>query len=164
MTLFVGLLLISTLLCTLVTGFVFTYAVIVMPGLSKLGDREFIRAFQVTDEIIQNNQPIFMVVWVGSIISVMGTIVTAFIAHDGGANWLVIATGVVYLLGVQGVTISIHLPLNRQIQCVKTDEMDPKSLHEQRTPFEARWTHFNKIRTAIACVVSASFMFALSMN
>ncbi len=39
-------------LCALVIGFVFTYAVIVMPGLSKLGDREFIRAFQVTDEII----------------------------------------------------------------------------------------------------------------
>ena len=42
---FVGLLLISTLLCALVTGFVFTYAVIVMPGLAKLGDKEFITAF-----------------------------------------------------------------------------------------------------------------------
>jgi len=33
---FVGLLLISTFLCALVTGFVFTYAVIVMPGFAKL--------------------------------------------------------------------------------------------------------------------------------
>ncbi|MDG2033566.1 MAG: hypothetical protein P8J29_06490, partial [Rhodospirillales bacterium] len=72
MAFFTGLLVASALLCALVTGFVFTYAVIVMPGLKKLGDREFIRAFQATDEIIQNNQPIFMVVWVGSIISVVG--------------------------------------------------------------------------------------------
>ena len=49
---FVGLLLISTLLCALVTGFVFTYAVIVMPDLGKLGDKELITAFQVTDEVI----------------------------------------------------------------------------------------------------------------
>ena len=31
-----------------------------MPGLSNLNDKEFIRAFQVTDAVIQNNQPIFI--------------------------------------------------------------------------------------------------------
>ena len=49
MSVFAVVLLISTVLCSLVTGFVFTYAVVVMPGLSRLGDREFVRAFQVTD-------------------------------------------------------------------------------------------------------------------
>ena len=65
----------SILTCSLVTGFIFTYAVVVMPGLSKLNDKEFIRAFQVTDGIIQNNQPLFMLTWVGSIISILSTIV-----------------------------------------------------------------------------------------
>ena len=45
MSLFAVALLVSTALCALVTGFVFTYAVIVMPGLAKLGDKEFITAF-----------------------------------------------------------------------------------------------------------------------
>ena len=54
MSLFVVALLVSTALCALVTGFVFTYAVVVMPGFSRLSDREFVRAFQVTDQIIQN--------------------------------------------------------------------------------------------------------------
>ena len=45
---FFGFLLVSTLLCTLVTGFVFTYAIVVMPGFGKLNDREFIQAFQAT--------------------------------------------------------------------------------------------------------------------
>ena len=45
----------SILLCALATGFILTYAIIVMPGLSKLDDKEFIKAFQVTDGIIQNN-------------------------------------------------------------------------------------------------------------
>ena len=65
---FFGFLLVSSLLCTLVTGFVFTYAIVVMPGFGKLNDREFIQAFQATDGIIQNNQPLFILVWVGSII------------------------------------------------------------------------------------------------
>ena len=42
--------------CSLVSGFIFTYAIVVMPGLSNLNDKEFIRAFQVTDAVIQNDQ------------------------------------------------------------------------------------------------------------
>ena len=57
MIIFVGFLIVSTLLCALVTGFIFTYAVVVMPAFAKLDDRDFIRAFQVTDGVIQNNQP-----------------------------------------------------------------------------------------------------------
>ena len=79
MTLFVGFLIVSTLLCALVTGFIFTYAVVVMPGFAKLDDRDFIRAFQVTDGVIQNNQPLFMLAWVGSIVSVVATMILGFI-------------------------------------------------------------------------------------
>ena len=53
----------SITLCSLVSGFIFTYAIVVMPGLSNLNDKEFIRAFQVTDAVIQNKQPIFMFTW-----------------------------------------------------------------------------------------------------
>ena len=53
-------LILSILSCTFATGFMLTYAVVVMHGLSKLDDKEFIRAFQVTDGEIQNNQPLFI--------------------------------------------------------------------------------------------------------
>ena len=92
--------LISTLFCALVTGFVFTYAVIVMPGLAKLCDKKFIRAFQVADEVIQKNQPIFMIVWIGSMISVIGTMITVSLGPYSVETALVIVTGFVYLLGV----------------------------------------------------------------
>ena len=150
MDLFSGLLLISSLSCTLVTGFIFTYAVIVMPGLANLGDREFIRAFQATDVIIQDGQPIFML--------------TALLAGAGDLKWLAIFTGAAYLAGVQGLTIFVHLPLNRKIQDVETDEIDADSLNKQRVLFEARWVHFNKIRTIIGFVTSSSFMAILSFN
>ena len=39
------LLIFSILFCSLVGGFIFTYAIVVMPGLSNLNDKDFLRAF-----------------------------------------------------------------------------------------------------------------------
>ena len=36
----------ACLLCSLVAGFLFAFAVVVMPGIKSLGDGEFLRAFQ----------------------------------------------------------------------------------------------------------------------
>ena len=164
MTLFVGFLIVSTLLCALVTGFIFTYAVVVMPGFAKLDDRDFIRAFQVTDGVIQNNQPLFMLAWVGSIVSVVATMILGFIELHGIERWTVFAIGFVYLLGVQGITIRIHLPLNNRLQRLEIDEMDPESLSKERNKFETRWNYFNNIRTLIAFAVSFSLMLFIYAN
>ena len=164
MTLSVGLVLASTLSCALVTGFVFTYAVIVMPGLAKLTDREFIRAFQVTDGVIQNNQPIFMIVCVGSVISVISTLIVSLMGPYSVETVLVIIAGFVYLLGVQGLTVLVHLPLNRRIQTVNVEEWDASALREERLLFETRWIRFNWIRTLIGLGVIVTFIVALSLK
>ena len=158
------LLILSILLCSLVTGFIFTYAIVVMPGLSKLKDKEFIRAFQVTDEIIQNNQPIFMLIWVGSIISVLSLIISSVIISGISESLLTIIIGTIYLFGVQGVTIGIHLPLNNQIQKVNTEELDDQKLHEERLNFERKWNFFNNIRTIIAFFITLMFIVILKNN
>ena len=134
-----------------------------MPGLRQFCDKEFLRAFQVTDAIIHNNHPLFMMVWLGSIISGSGATVMAFTVSTPIGNWSVIATGFSYLLGVRGLTIFIHLPLNKRIQSVNIDEMNPAGLLDQRVLFEARWTRFNKLRTLIARMATASFIIILGL-
>ena len=158
------LLILSILLCSLVTGFIFTYAIVVMPGLSKLKDKEFIRAFQVTDEIIQNNQPIFMLIWVGSIISVLSLIISSVIIIGISESLLTIIIGTIYLFGVQGLTIGIHLPLNNHIQKVNTEELDDQKLNEERLNFERKWNFFNNIRTIIAFFITLMFIVILKNN
>ena len=64
MEIFQLVLIVATFLCSLVAGFVFAFAVVVMPGIATLGDGEFLRAFQTMDRVIQNNQPLFHV-WSG---------------------------------------------------------------------------------------------------
>ena len=148
----------STLLCSLVTGFILTYAIVVMPGLSKLDDKEFIKAFQVTDGIIQNNQPIFILIWVGSIISVLITIIISIFTLGLLEAWKIIFVSLVYLLGVQAITIIIHLPLNRRIQKIDINSTNLQSLNEERKNFETKWNYFNNIRTVIAFLVTLFFL------
>ena len=148
----------STLLCSLVTGFILTYAIVVMPGLSKLDDKEFIKAFQVTDGIIQNNQPIFILIWVGSIISVVSTIIISIFTLGLLEAWKIIFVSLVYLIGVQAITIIIHLPLNRRIQNIDINSTNLQSLNEERKNFETKWNYFNYIRTIIAFLVTLFFL------
>ena len=154
----------SVILCALVTGFIFTYAIVVMPGFSKLSDKEFIRAFQVTDEVIQNNQPLFMITWIGSIISILLTIIVATATIGLSNSWLIILVGVIYLLGVQGVTIVIHLPLNNHIQKMNIDKMTDKDLGKERRKFQKKWNFFNNIRTSVAFLVSVTLILILTMR
>ena len=44
-TLFLAALLLATLLCALVAGFLFAFAVVVMPGIATLDDTGFLRGF-----------------------------------------------------------------------------------------------------------------------
>ena len=117
-----------------------------MPGLSKLEDKEFIKAFQVTDGVIQNNQPIFIFIWVGSIISVLCTIIVSILSLGILEAWLIIFTSVVYLLGVQFITITIHLPLNKRIQKIDINSTNSQTLSDERKNFETKWNYFNNIR------------------
>ena len=153
----------STVLCSLVTGFILTYAIVVMPGLSKLDDKEFIKAFQVTDGIIQNNQPIFILIWVGSIISVVSTIIISIFTLGILEGWKIIFVSLVYLIGVQAITIIIHLPLNKRIQNIDINSTNLQSLNEERKNFETKWNYFNNIRTVIAFLVTLFFLFIFSM-
>jgi len=154
----------AVLTCSLVTGFIFTYAVVVMPGFSKLEDKEFLRAFQVTDVVIQNNQPLFMLTWVGSIISVLSVMAISILSLGVSDAWIIFVVGLIYLLGVQGITISIHLPLNNHIQKIDINDMNNQSLNQERTNFEMRWNYFNKIRTFIAFAASLSFLLILMVR
>ncbi len=158
------LLIFSILSCSLVGGFIFTYAIVVMPGLSKLNDKDFLRAFQVTDAVIQNKQPLFMSTWIGSIIAMLTTILVSLVSFGLPETWLILLIGVAYLLGVQGITVAIHIPLNNHIQKVKIEELNDETLANERLKFETRWNFFNYIRTSIAISVSVLMLILLTIR
>lgn len=154
-------LLLSALLCSLVAGFLFAYAIVIMPGIEALDDIPFIRAFQVTDRVIQDNQPLFMLVWIGSAVALVVCAVSGVAVLRGVDLALLLVAAAIYLVGVQAMTVIVHLPLNNALQKLAPETLDAAQLQEARAAFEHRWSRFNRFRTALACTTTALLLVLL---
>ncbi len=161
MTLLAAVLVLAALLCSLVAGLLFAFAVVVMPGIRRLDDAGFIRAFQVIDGVIQRNQPLFVLAWLGSLLALLAAAVLGLWQLRGADRLLVIAAALVYLVGVQLPTFAINIPLNNELQKLDPGAMDAAARKRARDAFEPRWNQANAIRAALACLTSALLLLLL---
>lgn len=161
MTLFHLALIGATFLCSLVAGFLFAFAAVVMPGIGTLNDRDFIRAFQVIDGVIQRGQRPFMVVWVGSTLLLVTVAVVAVWQLGGADRLLAIATAFAYVLGVQVPSVRINIPLNNQLQRIDSGSVSDAARRHARSDFERRWNRSNLLRTVCANLVAVLLMILL---
>ncbi len=161
MGIFQATLILATLLCSLVAGFLFAFSVVVMPGIRRLTDREFIRAFQKMDRVIQNNQPLFMLVWIGSVVALIISAVLGIGQLGEIERSLLIFAALAYLLGVQLPTVTINVPLNNKLQTLNADALDATAQNKAREDFEPRWNRWNSIRAALSSLVSALLIILL---
>lgn len=155
------LLVTATVLCALVAGFLFAFAVVAMPGFRVLDDGAFIRAFQVVDGVIQSNQPLFLVVWAGSIVALLAAAVVGFGSLGGVDLTLLLAATLLYLFGVQLPTAAVNVPLNNGLQAVDVSTSDEAQLRAARARFEPRWNRWNVARTVVATLTAAMLMVLL---
>ena len=151
----------ATLLCSLVAGFVLAFAVVVMPGLQHFNDRDFLRAFKLIDGVIQNNQPVFMLVWIGSIVSLVTAALLGLWHLQGTDRSLLFVATVAYLVGVQVSTFTINVPLNNQLQVMDLDAATDTEIETAKGAFEPRWNRWNTIRTTVATLVSGVLLVLL---
>lgn len=156
-------LILATFLCALVAGFLFAFAVVVMPGLGGLDDREFLEGFRRIDGVIQRGDPLFGVVWVGSALALIAALVVGLGQLAGPEKGLLALAAGVYLLGVQLPTIAIHIPLNNELQALDVAGADEEALRRARQRFEPRWNRWNRIRTAVAGLSTAILLVVLTL-
>ena len=154
-------LLLSILFCSLVAGLLFGFAVVVMPGIAKLADKEYLLAFKLMDGIIQNNQPLFVLVWVGSILSVITTLVLGIMNLSGAQIYLLIGGSVLYLLGVQLPTFRFNIPLNNGLQTLDIEALNDAEAALSRADFETPWNRWNRMRTLNSIVVVSVLLLLL---
>ena len=143
----------ATLTCALVTGLLGTYAVVVMPGLGDLDDRAYLRAFAVTDRVIQGNQPLFVLTWVGSVASLLAVTAIGIAAADAPVTLLLGAATALYVVGVQAPTMLVNVPLNNRLQAADLDAAPSHVVDDLRTAYEGRWTRWNRVRSIAGLVV-----------
>ena len=154
-------LIVAAFLCTLVAGFLFAFAIVIMPGIRDLSDKDYLRAFQVMDRVIQQNQPLFILVWMGSAVAVVAVAGISLWQFDLVGQGLTISAAAIYILGVQGPTMTINIPLNNQVQRMDLEETDAALLQEMRAKYETTWVGWNTNRTIVSSVVSLLLLVAL---
>ena len=154
-------LLLSIIFCSLVAGLLFGFAIVVMPGIAKLSDKEYLLSFKHMDGIIQNNQPLFVLVWAGSILSVILTLVLGIMNLKGEQLYLLTGAASLYLVGVQLPTFRVNIPLNNELQNLDIEELEETQAKLSRTKFETPWNRWNRIRTINAIVAVSMFLLVL---
>ena len=105
-----------------------------------------------------------MFTWIGSIVAMLTTILVSLASVGLAETWLILLIGVAYLLGVQGITVAIHIPVNNHIQKVKIEELNDENLANERLKFETKWNFFNYIRTSIAISVSVLMLILITIR
>lgn len=143
----------AVLTCALVAGLLGSFAIIVMPGIGRLADRDYLRAFAVIDAVIQRNHPVFIVTWAGSVLSLIAATAVGVTSADGAAPVLLLAASVLYVGGVQVPTMAVNVPLNNRLQATDLDTASATTVAELRSAFDGRWNRWNRRRSAVALVV-----------
>ena len=154
-------LMLSIMLCSLVAGLLFGFAIVVMPGIAKLTDKEYLLAFKHMDGIIQNNQPLFILVWAGSILSIIITLILGMMILSGTQIYLLVFASILYLFGVQLPTFRFNIPLNNSLQNLDIESLEESEVTSFRVDFENPWNRWNKIRTVNAILAVSTLLLLL---
>ena len=154
-------LVIATLLVSLVAGFLWAFSSVVMPGIARLSDREFVRAFQELDGIIQRGNPLFFLIWAGSAVVLLVVAVAGVVLLQGVPRTLLLCAAGVYLLAVQLPTATINIPLNNALHSCDANDQAANAVGDARAAFEARWNHWNRRRTLAAGLAAILLLLTL---
>ena len=147
-----------------VYSFCLLWGNVIIPGLSELdNDAEFIKAFQVMDGRIQNNEPTFVISWLFSILTNIISAILAWKYNNNGSNDKTIAVAaIIFMLGHVS-TATQNVPRNNLIRDLgdDIDSTDATTLSYLRNEMVGPWQKWNTFRTIIFGIVSLFYLYKL---
>lgn len=154
------LLIITTILTGLLAGVFFGYAVSVNWALHRLGDREYVRAMQQINIVIQNG--LFFLAFMGPV--PLLPIIT-YMSRDA-ANplqfYLLLAASIIYIGGSFILTIGGSVPYNEKL--AKVDADGPSDVvAAARTRYEKPWNAMHAVRTTASIIATVLLVIACTL-
>ena len=138
----------SNLLCATVFGEMLVFQTVVMPGIGLLDDKAFLRAFQAMDGLIQRNQPVFVSVWIGSVLTLLTTASLATILNIPRHTFSLWMGTLSYMIG-QVSTFTQNVPRNNRLQTLHIAELDDFAAKRERMAFERPWNLWHHLRVVL---------------
>jgi uncharacterized membrane protein len=148
--------LVSALGCGLAAGAFFAFSSFVMPALKRLSPANGIAAMQSINELAVT--PAFMTALFGTAVASLALAVWAVISWGERYAALVLAGGVLYIVGTIGVTIACNVPLNNRLATLHPQGTNAASYWNE---YVTKWTAWNHVRTVAALAAAATLTVAL---
>jgi uncharacterized membrane protein len=144
----------SILFTGLTAGLCFTWSNAITPGIGRLDDLSFLKAFQAMNRAIINGQ--FMVVFMGPTILLF---LNAYLFRSNNTIfWLFLVAAMLFFIGIGLVTVFCNVPLNEILDTSNLEALSKVELQELRDKFEQPWNRWHTIRSLSSF---ASFVFLI---
>lgn len=150
----------AILSAAIMAGIYFTFSVFGVRAFASLGDEAGANAMRAVNRVIVQTAflPLFFASSLASaavvVLGVMG-----FAAGGGDAAQLLVAGGLVYALGMTGVTMLGNVPLNNRLEASDPATAEGQALWRD---YAVRWTRLNHVRTLACLAALVLFVLALS--
>jgi uncharacterized membrane protein len=135
--------------CALLGGLYFAFSAFIMTALRRIGPAG-IAAMNSINEVILRSW--FMPFFLGTTLG-CAVLAVAGIVSDDSRRVFLLGGGLVYVLGMFGVTMFCNVPLNNALASAGT---------EQWARYLKLWTRWNHVRTLASMTASALFIAALA--
>ena len=140
-------LLVSAFFNTVVFGFLLVFSIVIMPGIAKLKDAEYLHAFQVIDRVIQDNQPIFVIVWIATVPAIITSLALGVRGCENAVQLTFLVLATLAVMVSQITTVTVNIPRNNRLQALDFDKLDDFAAKGERDHFENVWCKTNTFRT-----------------
>lgn len=156
------LLVLTTLFTGLMAGLFYSWSISVTPALAKLGEENYLSAFQSMNRAIIN--PAFLIVFMGLVILL---ILLSYLSYNSPTPvqfWYIFSATILYLAGVILVTFLGNIPLNNSLEALQIETMSAEQMVSFRLGFESKWNTLNMIRTICSSLSFLSLVMACIHN
>jgi uncharacterized membrane protein len=151
--------LLSVLGCGVIGGVFFAFSTFVMKASNALPPPQGIAAMKSINVVVLN--PLFLGVFLGTAVGCVALVISSLLGWEKPGAALVLAGGVLYLVGTLLVTIACNVPRNDALAA-----LDPVGAESSQfwTNYIRVWTAWNHVRTIAAIAASGLMMIALWLS
>ncbi len=152
------ILIITTLSSGLMAGLFYAWSISVTPGLAKVGDENYLLAFQSMNRAILN--PAFFIFFMGLAILLPLLSYLYYQTPMGAQFWYIISATILYIVGIMAVTLFGNVPMNNTLEVLQIESMNQEQMASFRLGFESKWNKLNMIRTICSSSAFVSLIIA----
>jgi uncharacterized membrane protein len=131
-------------------GAFFAFSTFVMKALAQLPRGQGVVAMQRINEVVLN--PLFLGVFVGTALLGAACAIASFVPWTAPRSPLLLAAGVLYVVGCFGVTMRLNVPRNERLAGLASES--PQAA-EYWPVYVREWTNWNHVRTAASLASAA---------